>query len=72
MLMRKLLMAELAIVQISAEMYISVHPHIVAGGVVLPTLHADVSLLTPGSHRSQHVALLELRAVRRRVDSCNY
>ena len=70
--MRKLLVAELAVVEVPAEVNIPVHPDIVAGGVVLPTLHADVSLLTPGSHRSQHVALLELRAVRRWVDSCNY
>ena len=69
MLMRKLLMAELAIVQISAEMYISVHPHIVAGGVVLPALHTDVPLLSSRTHWSQHVAFLELRAVRRWVDS---
>ena len=69
MLMRKLLMAELAIVQISAEMYISVHPHIVAGGVVLPTFHADVSLLPPWADRSEHVTFLELRAVRRGVDA---
>ena len=63
-------MAKLAVVKVSAEMNVPVHPDIVAGGVVLTTLHTDVSLLAPGTHWSQHVAFLELRAVWRRVDTC--
>ena len=68
--MRKLLVAELAVVKVPAEMNIPVHPDIVAGSVVLPALHTDVSLLSSRTNWSQHVAFLELRAVRRWVDSC--
>ena len=69
MFMRELLVAEFAVVEIPAEMNVPVHPDVVAGSVVFPTLHTDVSLLTPGSNWSQHVAFLELGAVRRRVDA---
>ena len=61
-------MAELAVVEVFAEVNVSVHPHVVAGGVVLAAVHADVSLLTSRTHRPQHVTLLDLRGLGRRPD----
>ena len=69
MFVGELLVAELAVVEVAAEVDVAMHPDVVAGGVVLPALHTDVPLLPPGPHRPQHVAFLELRAVRRREDS---
>ena len=45
-LVRELLLAELARVKVLANVDVPVHPHIVAGGVVLSTLNTDVSLLS--------------------------
>ena len=66
---RELLVAELAVVQVLAEVDIPVHPDVVAGGVVLPAVHADVPLLTARAHRPQHVALLHLPGLRGRPDA---
>ncbi len=49
MLVRELLVAELAVVEVVADVDVPVHPHVVAGGVVLPTVHAHVPLLTTAS-----------------------
>ena len=61
-------MTELAIVEILSEVDVSVHPHVVAGGVVLAAVHTDVALLTARPHRPQHVTLLDLRGLGRRPD----
>ena len=45
-LVRELLLAELARVKVLANVDVPVHPHVVAGGVVLSTLNTDVSLLS--------------------------
>lgn len=45
-LVGELFLAELTCVQVLADVDVSVHPHIVAGGVMLSTLNTDVSLLT--------------------------
>ena len=50
----KLLVAELAVVEVAAEVDVAMHPDVVAGGVVLPAVHADVPLLTARAHRPQH------------------
>ena len=44
-LVRELLLAELARVKVLANVDVPVHPHIVAGGVMLSTFNADVTLL---------------------------
>ena len=44
-LVRELLVTELASVEVLPDVDVSVHPHIVAGGVMLSTLNTDVSLL---------------------------
>ena len=69
MFVRELLVAELAVVQILAEVDVPVHPHVVAGGVVFAAVHADVSLLPARPHRPQHVTLLKLRGLGRRPDA---
>ena len=69
MLVRELLVAELAVVEVLAEVDVPVHPHVVAGGVVLAAVHADVALLAARTHRPQHVALLELPGLGRRPDA---
>ena len=48
-LVRELLLAELARVKVLANVDVPVHPHVVAGGVVLSTLNANVTLLTTGT-----------------------
>ena len=45
-LVRELLLAELARVKVLANVDVPVHPHVVAGGVVLSTLNTDVPLLS--------------------------
>ena len=42
----ELLVAELAVVEVPPDVDVPVHPHVVAGGVVLATVHAHVPLLT--------------------------
>lgn len=69
MFVRELLVAELAVVEVLAEVDVPVHPHVVAGGVVLAAVHADVALLAPRPHWPQHVALLELPGLGRRPDA---
>ena len=44
-LVRELFLAELTRVQVLTDVDVSVHPHIVAGGVMLSTLNTNVSLL---------------------------
>ena len=68
MLVRELFVAELAVVEVLAQVDVPVHPHVVAGGVVLATLSADVSLLTTWTHWSQHEPLLHLTLVSWRID----
>ena len=48
-LVRELLVTELASVEVLPDVDVSVHPHIVAGCVVLSTLNANVTLLTTGT-----------------------
>jgi hypothetical protein len=48
-LVGELLVAELAVVEVVADVDVPVHPHVVAGGVVLATVHAHVPLLTTAS-----------------------
>jgi hypothetical protein len=48
-LVRELLVAELAVVEVVADVDVPVHPHVVAGGVVLPAVHTHVPLLTTAS-----------------------
>ena len=50
MLVRELLLAELAGVEVLAYVDVPVHPDVVAGGVMLSTLHADVPLLPTRTH----------------------
>ena len=45
MLVGELLVAELAVVEVAADVDVPVHPHVVGGGVVLPAVHAHVPLL---------------------------
>ena len=45
MFVRELFLAELAGVEVLAEVDVPVHPDVVAGGVVLAAVHAYVSLL---------------------------
>ena len=45
-LVRELFLAELTRVQVLTNVDVSVHPHIVARGVMLSTLNTDVSLLS--------------------------
>ena len=69
MFVRELLVAKLAVVEVLAEVDVPVHPHVVAGGVVLAAVHADVALLPARPHRPQHVALLDLPGLGRRPDA---
>ena len=69
MFVRELLVTELAVVQVLAEVDVPVHPHVVAGGVVLAAVHADVPLLPARTHWPQHVALLKLRGLGRGPDA---
>ena len=62
-------MTELAVVQVLAQVDVPVHPHVVAGGVVLAAVHTDVSLLSSRPHWPQHVTLLHLPSLRRRPDA---
>ena len=48
-LVRELLVTELARVEVLPDVDVSVHPHVVAGRVVLSTLNANVTLLTTGT-----------------------
>ena len=48
-LVRELLVTELASVEVLPDVDVSVHPHVVAGRVVLSTLNANVTLLTTGT-----------------------
>ena len=48
-LVRELLVTELASVEVLPDVDVSVHPHVVAGCVVLSTLNADITLLTTGT-----------------------
>jgi hypothetical protein len=48
-LVRELLVAELAVVEVVADVDVPVHPHVVARGVVLPAVHAHVPLLPTAS-----------------------
>ena len=48
-LVRELLVTELARVEVLPDVDVSVHPHVVAGCVVLSTLNANVTLLTTGT-----------------------
>ena len=48
-LVRKLLVTELASVEVLPDVDVSVHPHVVAGRVVLSTLNANITLLTTGT-----------------------
>jgi hypothetical protein len=45
-LVRELLVAELAVVEVPADVDVPMHADVVAGGVVLPTVHAHVALLS--------------------------
>ena len=69
MLVRELLVTELAVVEVLAEVDVPVHPHVVAGGVVLAAVHADVALLAARPHGPQHVTLLELSGLGRGPDA---
>ena len=48
-LVRELLVTELASVEVLPDVDVSVHPHVVARCVVLSTLNANVTLLTTGT-----------------------
>ena len=48
-LVRELLVTELASVEVLPDVDVPVHPHVVAGRVVLSTLNANVTLLTTGT-----------------------
>ena len=48
-LVRELLVTELASVEVLPDVDVSVHPHVVAGRVVLSTLNANITLLTTGT-----------------------
>ena len=62
-------MTELAVVEVLAQVDVPVHPHVVAGGVVLAAVHTNVSLLSSRSHWPQHVTLLDLPSLGRRPDA---
>ena len=48
-LVRELLVTELASVEVLPDVDVPVHPHVVAGRVVLSTLNANITLLTTGT-----------------------
>ena len=48
-LVRELLVTELASVEFLPDVDVSVHPYVVAGRVVLSTLNANITLLTTGT-----------------------